>query len=161
MCDTCRPSLGVSRQCQCRAENTGTPTAAMKLCRECVRQDPRMSHPSEPMIAQLVELSDGELLDRLAIDLFGDGLGALPGRSERERAARWLENFIDERKSAFCHHPDVEALLDHEQFDDVADTTAIAAALATLAGAPKGAALTTAAVLLARRGIRAICASKP
>lgn len=108
-------------------------------------------------IAELLTASDEALLDRLAAELFGDGRGALPGRSHRERAARWLEDFVDERRTALCAHPSVAALLDREQFDDLGEATAIAAALATLAGAPKGAALTTAAVLLARRGIRAIC----
>jgi hypothetical protein len=108
-------------------------------------------------LAALLRRSDDELLDAIADSLFGDELGALPGPSRRDRAARWLERFLAERREALCSHSAVVAALDEGQFDELADAAAIADALASVANAPKGVTLSAAALLIARRGLRAIC----
>lgn len=116
-----------------------------------------MDSETRDRLVPLLRQSDDELLDVVAADLFGDGLGALPGGTRRERAARWLDEFLDERRNDICGHPAVAALLDQETFDDLEVSAAIADALAAAAGAPPTVTLSVVAVLLARRGVRSFC----
>jgi hypothetical protein len=108
-------------------------------------------------LAALLQYSDDELLDAIADSLFGEELGALPGPSRRDRAERWLERFLADRRDALCNHAAVVAVLNEDRFDDLADAAAIADALSSAANAPKGLTLSAAALLIARRGVRAIC----
>lgn len=119
-----------------------------------------MDDANRDQLALLLEKSDDELLDTLAADLYGDGLGALPAASRRERAARWLDRFVDQRRDEICDHRAVAALLDHDTFDALEESAAIFDALAAAAGAPPPVTLTVVALLLARRGLRSFCASR-
>lgn len=116
-----------------------------------------MDQNTRDRLVSLANSSDSELLDLLAADLFGDGLGALPAGSRRDRAARWLERFVDERRSDICGHPAVSALLDRDTFDALEETAAVFDALAAAAGAPPTVTLTVVALLVARRGVRSFC----
>lgn len=101
--------------------------------------------------------TDDELLASLAGDLFGDELGALPGPARRDRARRWLDRLVDDRRDELCQAPAVRQLLEQDKFDDLEEVLAIAGALADVAGL-HGSSLIAAAVLIARRGLRALCA---
>lgn len=108
-------------------------------------------------ILQQSHLGDDDLLAALAAELYGTGREALPGADAHRRAMRWLERFLDERRDALCLHPAVVAMLSQDGYDQVEEAVVIAEALATAAGAPSEVVLTTVALILARRRLRAIC----
>lgn len=112
----------------------------------------------KPQVIEAVGRDDEQLLDEIAQELFGDGLGALPGQTRIERARRWLDRLIDERRTELCRSPAIDRLLVDEKFGELEEAVAIAGALAEVAGL-SGSSLVAAAVLIARRGVRELCST--
>jgi hypothetical protein len=103
------------------------------------------------------ELTEQELFTQLGVDILRSSkMGTLVSDAQKAQVGRnWFKGHLGDIRAAVCGNSSIEDLATK------GDTTALVAAVTPLLNfSPTAAAATTIAVLLARIGLRSICAGQ-
>jgi hypothetical protein len=111
----------------------------------------------EAQLQLLLGLNDDDLYTQLGQELLGEGIAFGPeNRESRQRFAKaWLQAKWDEMRAHLCGDGTVVALLEGAAGDRLTEAAVVADSLVYFLAGHPGA--TTAAVIIARRGIVGLC----